>query len=156
MARIRLDIPADFNFTTRIPVRITDLNYGGHVGNDTILTLIHEARMQFLQQAGYSELDLAGAALIMGDVAIEFKHEMFYGDHLEVSVAAGDFSRVGFDLYYKLEKVTGDRRVLIAQAKTGMVCFNYQLRKVVAIPSGVPEKLALLQATTSHQPPTFN
>lgn len=156
MARIRLDIPDDFSFTTRIPVRITDLNYGGHVGNDTILTLMHEARMQFLQEAGYSELDLAGAALIMGNVAIEFKHEMFYGDHLEVSVAAGDFSRAGFDLYYKLEKITGDRRVLIAQAKTGMVCFNYQLRKVVAVPPGVPEKLALRPPATNHQPPIFD
>ena len=142
MARIKLDIPAVFGFSTLLPVRITDLNYGGHVGNDTILTLIHEARMQFLRQAGYSELNLEGVSLIMGDVAIEFRQELFYGDQLEVSVTATDFSRVGFDLYYKLEKVSGEYRVLIAQAKTGMVCFNYQLRKVVAVPAGVPEKLS--------------
>lgn len=141
MARIRLEIPAGFNFTTSLPVRITDLNYGGHVGNDTILTLIHEARMQFLHQAGYTELDLGGASLIMGDVAIEFKQELFYGDRLEVSVTASDFSRAGFDLYYKLEKPAGDQRILIALAKTGMVCFNYQLRKVVAVPDGVAAKL---------------
>lgn len=142
MARIKLDIPAGFTFSTRLPVRITDLNYGGHVGNDTILTLMHEARMQFLQQAGYSELNLEGVSLIMGDVAIEFRQELFYGDHLEASVTATDFTRVGFDLYYKLEKVSGENRLLIAQAKTGMVCFNYQLRKVVAVPAGVPEKLS--------------
>ena len=61
MARIKIDLPDNFSFTTSIPIRITDVNYGGHVGNDTILSLIHEARMQFLKQLGYSELEFAGS-----------------------------------------------------------------------------------------------
>src|ERR1700692_663956 len=100
MARIKIELPESLSFVTLIPIRITDLNYGGHVGNDTILSLIHEARMQFLTHFGYTELNVAGTALIMGDVAIEFKKEIFYGDKVLVSVAAGDFSRVGFILYY--------------------------------------------------------
>ena len=39
MARIRLSMPEKFIFTTELPVRITDLNYGGHVGNDVFLSL---------------------------------------------------------------------------------------------------------------------
>ena len=62
MARIKIELPEIFSFTTTIPIRITDLNYGGHVGNDTILSIIHEARMQFLKNAGYTELDLEGMA----------------------------------------------------------------------------------------------
>ncbi len=79
MPRIKLELPSAFSFSTKIPVRITDLNYGGHVGNDTILTFIHEARIQFLKNAGYSELDFAGVGMIMSDVMIEFKNELFYG-----------------------------------------------------------------------------
>src|ERR1700759_1476646 len=108
MPRTRLVLPEHFSFTTEIPVRITDLNYGGHVGNDAILSLLHEARVQFLRHYGYSELDLAGASLIMGDVSIEFKKEVFYGGAIRASVAAGEFTRVGFDLYYKLENQEGD------------------------------------------------
>ena len=63
MARIKIDLPSKIAFSTNIPVRITDLNYGGHVGNDTVLTIIHEARMQFLANAGYTEMKFGGATV---------------------------------------------------------------------------------------------
>ena len=45
MQRVKVELPANFNFSCIIPIRITDLNYGGHVGNDAVLSLIHEARI---------------------------------------------------------------------------------------------------------------
>lgn len=134
-------MPSAFSFSTKIPVRITDLNYGGHVGNDTILTFIHEARIQFLKNAGYSELDFAGVGMIMSDVMIEFKNELFYGDEIIASVAIGEFSKVGFDLFYKLEKEQNNTKILVATAKTGMVCYDYQKKKVVAVPEDAKTKL---------------
>jgi len=142
MARIKIDLPEHFSFLTEIPIRITDLNYGGHVGNDTVLSIIHEARMQFLRFHGYTELNLAGAGLIMSEVAIEFKREIFYGDIIKVSVAVTDFSRVGFDILYKLEKQGGGKDIIVAVAKTGMVCYNYQLKKIAQVPEGVKERLS--------------
>ena len=138
MARIKVELPATFSFSTSIPIRITDLNYGGHVGNDTILSLIHEGRVQFLQQFGLEELKFAGVGLIMGDAAIEFKNELFHGDVVKVSVAATEFTKISFDLYYKLEKSTGES---VAYAKTGMICFDYDKKKVVAIPEGIASKM---------------
>lgn len=143
MARIKVDLPDQFSFSTIIPVRITDLNYGGHVGNDTVLSLIHEARVQFLQHYGYVELNMAGVGLIMSDVAIEFKQELFYGDQVKVAVTANDFSKVSFDLYYKLEKETDGKVVLVATAKTGMVCFDYTRKKVAAVPEEVKVKFGI-------------
>jgi acyl-CoA thioesterase FadM len=141
MARIKVELPEHFAFSTTIPVRITDLNYGKHVGNDTILSMIHEARVQYLKQLGYGELDLAGVGVIMSDVGIEFKSELFYGDEVIASVAAGDITKIAFDLYYKLEKRSGDATVLVAVAKTGMVCYDYSKKKVAAIPEEVAIKL---------------
>ncbi|RYG00305.1 MAG: acyl-CoA thioesterase [Chitinophagaceae bacterium] len=141
MARIKIETPADFSFSTTIPVRITDLNYGGHVGNDTILTLMHEARMQFLKHYGYSELDFAGIGLIMNDAGIEFKSELFYGDQIIASVVAGDFSKVSFDIYYRFEKQDGEGKKLIALGKTGMICYNYQLKKLGTVPAEAKDKL---------------
>ncbi|AXY75157.1 thioesterase [Paraflavitalea soli] len=137
MARIKVDLPDQFSFSTIIPVRITDLNYGGHVGNDTVLSLIHEARVQFLQHYGYGELNIEGVGLIMSDAAIEFKQELFYADQVKVAVTANDFSKVSFDLYYKLEKETAGKTILVATAKTGMVCFDYAKKKVAAVPEGL-------------------
>jgi len=137
MARIRLDLPEQFSFSTKIAIRITDVNYGGHVGNDTILTLIHEARVQFLKHFGYQELNVEGASLIMSDAAIEFKNELFYGDTITAFVTANNFSRVGFDLVYKLTRDDTS----IAHAKTGMICYDYNLKKVISLPDTAKEKL---------------
>ena len=49
MPRVKVALPATFPFRTEIPVRITDLNYGGHLGNDALLGLLHEARVHFLR-----------------------------------------------------------------------------------------------------------
>jgi YbgC/YbaW family acyl-CoA thioester hydrolase len=133
MARISIDLPATFNFTATIPVRITDLNYGGHVGNDSILSLIHEAREQFFRSLGYSEKDLGGVGTIMSDVVINFKNELFYGDVISCGVAVKDVSRVSFDVVYVLKK----NGVVVAEAKKGMVCIHYSTKKVASIPMEV-------------------
>lgn len=134
MGRNKLVIPESFTFSCSIPVRITDINYGGHAGNDTILSLLHEARMQYLGSFGYTEMNLAGSGLIMSDVGIEFKKELFYGESLLAYVAAGNFSRIGFELYYKLEKITATGKSTVALARTGMICYDYTQKKIVAVP----------------------
>lgn len=132
MARVKLSLPTSFTFFARVQVRITDVNYGNHLGNDALLSLIHEARMQYLASVGFTEMDVAGVSLIMSDAAIEFKAEAFYSDVLKIYVAVADFTRVGFDLYYKLVKENGE--LIVATAKTGMICFDYVARKITAVP----------------------
>ncbi|GAB2528762.1 acyl-CoA thioesterase [Rufibacter soli] len=138
MARIKIDLPASYSFLTELPIRITDLNYGGHLGNDALLSLLHEARVRFLKQHGYSELDVAGAGLIMSDVGIVYKGEGFYGDTLTVQVQATEFNKYGFDLVYRLTNQNGKE---IAQAKTGMLCFDYTARKLRGVPQEARERL---------------
>ncbi len=141
MNRIKLSLPEPFYFSTRLPVRITDVNYGGHVGNDAFLSIIHEARMRFLQHHGYAELEFAGIGLIMVDVAIEYKAELNYGDEVEIFVSATDFDKLGFDLYYRMEIVKPGGNVLAAKAKTGMMGYDYDLKKKVAVPEVAIKKL---------------
>lgn len=141
MTRIKIELPDHFSFVTEIPIRITDLNYGGHVGNDTILSIIHEARVRFLRYHHYSELEMGGVSLIMGDAGIEFKSEIFYGDVIRAHVTAGSFTRVAFDLFYRLEKETAGKTILVAVAKTGMVCYDYKQKKIVAVPEEVKARL---------------
>jgi acyl-CoA thioester hydrolase len=139
MARICISIPESFSFSAIIPIRITDLNYGGHVGNDAILSLLHEARVQFLKHYEFTELVFAGTSLIMRDVGIEFKSEVFYGSSIKVMVTAGEFTRAGFDIFYQM--MNAENNKLVAVAKTGMVCFDYPTRKVTAVPAQALAKL---------------
>jgi acyl-CoA thioester hydrolase len=139
MNQVKLELPNEFSYSAIIPIRITDLNYGGHVGNDTVLTLFHEARMQFLAHHGASEMNFGGAGLIMRNVVIEFKKEVFYGDTVKVYVAVSNFSKISFDVFYKMVK--GNDEIIVAAARTGMICYNYELKKIVSVPEEVLKKL---------------
>ena len=140
MDRIKINMPTEFNFSTTIPIRISDINYGGHVGNDSFFSLIQEARLHFLKKYGYSEIDFEGCSVIMSDAAIEFKGELFYGDAVTISVAIANYSKLGFDLFYLLEKKIENRTIIIGKAKTGILCFDYTLRKLTAVPEKAIEK----------------
>lgn len=142
MNRIKIALPDIFPFSTILTIRVTDLNYGGHVGNDTFLSLIQEARQQFLRSHGYEELSIAGVGLIIADASIEFKKELNYGDHVKISVAAADFDKIGFDLFYKLEVINGEETILAGKAKTGMLCYDYTQKKKVSVPDEVVKKLS--------------
>ncbi|WP_291727771.1 acyl-CoA thioesterase [Bernardetia sp.] len=142
MNRVKVDLPDQFLFRTEIPVRITDLNYGGHVGNDAMLSLVHEARVQFFMSEGFkSELDIMGLGVIMADVAMQFKGEGFYGNVFEVYVTVGTLSSSGFDLYYKF--IDADSRREILRVKTGMVLFDYKSRKIASLPQELKERWQL-------------
>ena len=98
------------------------------------MSIIHEARMRFLNDKGFAELDIGGPGLIMSDVAIEFKAEIFYGETVTVSVKARDFTKVGFHVYYLLAKEHGGKTINVATAKTGMLCYDYGRKKITSMP----------------------
>ena len=132
MARVKIEIPKEFIFKTEIPIRINDINYGGHLGNDAVLSIAHEARLRFLKQHNFSELNAGGAGIIMVDAAVQYKAEGFYGDILMVEIAVTDITGVGCDFVYRCSnKNTG---TVIAIVKTGIVFYDYDKKKVVSVP----------------------
>ena len=140
MPRIKVALPATYLLTVALPIRITDLNYGAHLGNDALLSLLHEARVQLLQHLGQPEFDPATQqGFIMADVAIEYKGEAFYGDTLHTQLAATDVHKYGFDVVYWVKNQDGKE---IARAKTGMLCFDYTTRKLRPLPQAVVARLA--------------
>lgn len=143
MPRIKIDLPEKFfNISINIPVRITDINYGDHVGNDSLVAIIHEARMQFLQHYGFTELNIEGIGLIMSDIIVEFKNESFYKDIIDIKMGRGDISKVSFELFYRLITIRNNEEIIIANAKTTMVCYDYKLKKVVTLPEKLKDILS--------------
>ena len=140
MVRIKIDLPAQYIFETEIPVRITDLNYGGHVGNDVLLSIMHESRMQWFAALGYpSELNIEGLGVIMTDAALVYKSETFYGETLRIQLALTDFNTYGFDVVYRISGKQSGKDT--SHAKTGIVFFDYSARKIRPIPEAFQEKV---------------
>lgn len=144
MPRVQLTPRDDYRFRTVLTVRTTDLNYGGHLGNDRLMSLIHEARVDVLSNCGFTELDCGGVSLIMSDAAIVYRGEAFAGDVLHVETAAAEFGRLGFRLCHLVTRPADKSE--IALVETGMVCFDYGLRQPVALPDIVRSALGAVDA----------
>lgn len=141
MARVKLDIPDRVVFTCEIPVRITDVNYGGHLGNDSLLSLLHEARVQLLRDFGFSEQNAGGKGIIMTDAVLVYKSEVFYGETLTIDVGVTDVLRHGLDFTYR---VTSNGKE-VARAKTGIVFFDYEQRAIATMPEEFKKRLSLME-----------
>lgn len=139
MARVKLEMPQMYPFSTELTVRITDMNYGGHLGNADLLALIHEARVRYLASFGYSEIDIEGFGMIMLDSVILYKAQAFAGDVLRFEVAAGDFSRIGCDIFYRVTQ--NESGAEVAVAKTGVSIFDYKKQKRISPPEAFVNSL---------------
>lgn len=141
MARVEIEMPEKFLFRAELPVRVGDLNYGGHVGNDAMLGLMQEARVLFYRSLGIrDEVSIDGSVgQIITDASLVYKSESFLGDILLIDLGASGFNKYGFNMYYLVSnRETGKE---VARGKTGILCFDYERRKVVSIPQPFLDKL---------------
>ncbi|MCE7863781.1 MAG: thioesterase [Bacteroidetes bacterium CHB5] len=142
MARVELPLPDKFIFETQLTVRVSDLNYGNHVGNDRMLTLMQEARVRFYQNLGFkNEMNFEGhIGQVIADAVVIYKSESFLGDVLKIEITTTDFSKYGFDMYYR---ITNQHNKEVARGKTGIVCFDFDKRKVASVPESLLKKLKI-------------
>ena len=135
MGRMKIEMPTEWVFETEMDVRITDLNYGNHLANQNFLAIAQEARMRYFKAHDLSELDFGGVSLIQADAAIIFKGEGFYADPLQIKVSAVRSGNSSFNVFYLI--INKETAKELAHIRTAMVCFNYDIRKPVAIPEKV-------------------
>lgn len=107
------------------------------MGNDTVLSLAHEFRLQFFNKYGQSELSFFGLGIIMSDSAIQYRAQGFWGQEITAKLWYIPTGATRFDLYYQLQspKENGQGHYDVAYIKTGQVFFNYDTQKV-ATPDG--------------------
>ncbi|RYY21962.1 MAG: thioesterase [Chitinophagaceae bacterium] len=146
MARVKIKFPEQNPlYNCIIPVRISDINYGNHLGNDSVLSIMHEARMQMLHSWGFTELEAGGTGLIMADVMIAFRNEAYYSEGIQVVIFAEEVTEKSFDLLYILSTIRSGAVVKIAEGKTGMVAFDYRTKKIVPMAKDLKSRLQTME-----------
>ncbi len=139
MSKVHVDLPETILFTTTLPVRISDINYGGHLSNDSILSFAHEARIRFLNHFGFTEFDIGGCGIIMIDAVISYLSEGFLGNEIRIELMAREAGNAGFDIFYRMHNMTTGKD--LAHVKTGVLAFDYEKKKVRKLPEAFKEIL---------------
>jgi acyl-CoA thioester hydrolase len=106
-----------------------------------VLAMFHEARVRFLQFLGIAnEKDgMDGAGIIMTDAIVIYKAESFLGDDLTLKVSVSDVTPKSMDVVYLVENSGSGKEV--ARGKTGILCYDYNLRKIATIPEKYLNKI---------------
>ncbi|MCP4913392.1 MAG: thioesterase [Oligoflexia bacterium] len=128
--RIKIAITSEQKklFETSYKIGVSDLNYGNHLGNDRVLLLAHQARVEWLKEIEQSELDFFGQGLIMADSACQYKSQGHLHDEVKIEVFGSLNGKLGFDLFYKMSNIT--KNTTLAHVKSGMLFFDYQKSKI--------------------------
>ncbi|MCZ8344585.1 MAG: thioesterase family protein [Leptospira sp.] len=132
MSRLELKIPEAEIYSSQIQVRISDINFAGHLAHDAILSLVHQIRAEFFFKNGWTEVDVEGKGIVISDVGIVYKSEAFFPDILFARMFVHDISKKSLDFYYQL--LHSETKKEVAVAKTGIVFFDYSIRKPCLIP----------------------
>lgn len=119
------------DFSSSIPFRITDHNYGDHVANNVFVEYLHEGRVQLLEAFGYTEKNVEGVALIMSELCVKYTKQAFYPDTLELEMSVTDLRPTRFDIVYRGYNKAEE---LLLLARTEMVAINMETGKPIRLP----------------------
>lgn len=147
MSRVRLEFPENAILHRHsLSVRITDMNYGRHLGHDALVSLLHEARTQMLVSRGLREWDLDGYPSVVADLAIQYQGEAAWPDTLVVETAIPPVEGKSLCVYHRVLREHDQRPV--ATARLNLVLIDAAVGKPVAVPKSV--QAALSPASSYH------
>jgi acyl-CoA thioesterase FadM len=139
MARLQLEFPEDqYYYATQLTVRVTDINGANHLGNDSMISMISEARARFMFDFGLEQALEQDIGTIVTDLATTYRTEAHARDQLLFEAGVMDFNTYGGDITFRITRPRD--QALVAMAKSGFVFFNYKTRKVVPMPEAFYRK----------------
>ena len=132
MPRIKLKRQDNYEFLYKKNLSVRDINYGGHLGNDAVVSIIHEARLDLLKQLGFTELNLGDGktGIIMADLVVNYIEEAFMFDQINVMSHIDEITSASFRIFHNFTKK--DSTIILAE--TGIIAFDYSIRRVTEIP----------------------
>src|SRR4030042_4639662 len=102
MPKVKLVKKENYEFEYKVILQVTDINYGGHLGNDALVGIIHEARVNLLTALGCSEFDLGDGktGIIMSDLGVNYLGEGFMFDEIIIHSTIDEISNASFRIFH--------------------------------------------------------
>ena len=116
----------NLEYTDTIRPRISDINYGGHLGHVELINLLHEVRVKFLHQYALKESDLNGHVLVVRSLNLIYKNQVFWNNDLEIKIQVTlDGAKIIFD-YNVYNSSLGNET---AVAEIAMILLNREKKR---------------------------
>lgn len=132
MERLELIFPEEnVVYQTQMKVKITDINYGGHLAHDSLITMLHDTRYSWFESEGVKEWDIEGKAQVIVSLQVVYKSEAFAGQNLMVELAIGSIGKKSYEIYQRVKQEDGKE---VAVIKVAIVFFDFKTRTSTTTP----------------------
>jgi acyl-CoA thioester hydrolase len=119
------------NFKIDIPVRISDINYGGHLGHAELIKITHQARWKFFSEFSLREDNLDGSGVIVKALNVNYKAESFFDDILHISIYLREITKTSCIFLYEITK---NDNLPVATVIETVLFMNYDSRRIQRVP----------------------
>lgn len=119
-----------YKIVSDVQVRFADTDGLGHVNNANYLSYIEVSRVDYLKKVlGRAKIDELG--VILARVEMDYKSPVMYDETLRVGCRVTEIGGASIKMDYRIESKKDGR--LVAEAKTVLVTFDYDLNKPVRV-----------------------
>jgi len=132
MSRVKVDLPEQFLFSMEKGVGLSELNYAKHLDSVAMIGILHEARLQFLADLGFTESNIFGLGMVVTDMAVDYRAESFASDRLTGDVGLCEFNKYGVDICFKVSNTALE--TVVCRAKLGVVFFDFDKHQIAEVP----------------------
>ncbi len=128
-------------YISSIEIRFSDIDKFGHVNNAKYLTYLEQARISYFDNVISKDNSWEKTGIILANAEIEFIKPIFFKDKIEIEIAITSLGNKSFEMSYRIFKKVKDSNLLIAKAKTILVCYSYDLNQTISIPENWIKKV---------------
>lgn len=141
MERVKLDFPAEAVIHRHLlTVRVTDMNYGRHLGHDAVVSLLHEARIQAFAALDLPEWDMHSHPSVVADLAIQYHSEARWPDALLIETAVPEPQGKALIIYQRIYQA--DSEQLVATSRVNQLLIDLATGRPAEVPTQVIQALA--------------
>jgi acyl-CoA thioester hydrolase len=139
----------DFKHQTPIEIRFADIDAFGHVNNAKYLTYLEQARVKYFDDIVDWTYDWSKEGIILARAVIDFIMPIHFRENIIIKTRCSRLGTKSFDLQYQMFKLNEDKsELLMADATTVMVAFDYVNKKTIEIPSEWREAVRKFEGDT--------
>ena len=119
-----------YRLVSEVSIRFSDTDGLGHVNNANYLSFLEVARIDYLRSV-VGRVKIEEFGVIIARIEIDYKSPVRYHEKLLVGCRVSEIGGASIKMEYRLVDKATDR--LVAEAKSVMVTFDYDLNKPVRV-----------------------
>lgn len=123
-----------FRHECTVEIRFVDIDAFGHVNNAHHLSYVEQARVKYFNDLIGSNWNWNTDGIILAKAEVKYIRPILFADRLFIRTRCARIGGKSMELEYRLLKYEQDRPVLLAEASTVVVAFDYSSKATTQVP----------------------